>query len=308
MTFETSETGLFAQPIEYLTFKNGSSLWYYTNSNQQETIGARTFEPIAYTRNEPVFSKDSADGQIKFKIPSALPIVEFYETLPSSSISSVTIERVNRNDPDLGVQIFWKGQVASVQREGDFATILGVPLTALSAQIPRYTYSGLCNWFLFQDRCGLTREDWRHQGTVLTIGTPATVITVDGLETQAQALAGSVSPAFGAVSPPALENYWQGGYAENDDGEKRAIYESNVDGVPNRIRVLQPFRNLSVSDNLTVYAGCDRTRATCASKFNNHLKHGGFPDIPIVNPFTTELPQGGADAEKKIWYKWTNGA
>jgi uncharacterized phage protein (TIGR02218 family) len=304
MTFEAIETSKFAEPIEYITFKNGTNNWYYTNSNQDEVIGARTFAPLAYTRNEPVFSKDSSDGQIKFVVPSSIPIVEFYESLPSSNTSSVTIERVNRNDPDGGVQIYWKGQVASVQREGNFATILGVPLTALAAQVPRYTYSGLCNWFLFQDRCGLTREDWRHTGTVLTIDpTSAAIITIDGLETQAQALAQQVSPAYAQTSPTGIDNYWLGGYAENADGEKRSIYESNVDGVPNRIRMLQPFRSLEVGDTVTVYAGCDRTRDTCSAKFNNHLNHGGYPDIPTVNPFTTELPPGSASSERKTWFK-----
>jgi uncharacterized phage protein (TIGR02218 family) len=268
------------------------------NSNQNETIGAREFEPLAYVRTEPVFSKDSADGQIKFTIPSNLPIVEFYETIPSSVTSSVTIERVHRNDPDGGVQIFWKGAFASVQRQGDFATILAVPLAQLAAQIPRYTYTALCNWFLFQDRCGLARENWRYTGAVITIGTPATILTIDGLEAGAQALAAQVSPA-----PTALDDYWLGGYCENADGEKRSIYESNVDGVPSRIRLLQPFRNLNVTDTVTVYAGCDRTRATCSAKFNNHLNHGGFPDIPSINPFTTELPTGGASSDKKTWFK-----
>ena len=301
MTFDAIETSSAAQPIEYLQFKNGAELWYYTNSNITEQIGARSFAPLAYTRTEPVFSKDSSDGQIKFTIPSNLPIVEFYETLPSSSISSIQIERVNRNDPDLGVQIFWKGTVASVKRDGEFATILAVPNTQLPAQIPRYTYSALCNWFLFQDRCGLQREDFRHIGPVVTIGIPASIITVTGLRDQAAILADSVSPSYGTAQQ--IDDYWLGGYMETSAGEKRAIYETDVDGVPDRVRLLQPFRNLEVTDTVTVYAGCDRTRATCAAKFDNQLAHGGFPDIPILNPFTTELPNAAAKetAKKLFW-------
>jgi uncharacterized phage protein (TIGR02218 family) len=300
MSFDQFETSSRSQPIEYLSFKNGSSVWYYTNSNIEETIGARTFVPLAYSRNEPVFSKDTSDGQIKFTVPSNIPLIEFYETIPSSSISSITIERKNRNDPDAGIQIFWKGSVASVQREGDFATILAVPQTQLPAQVPRYTYSGLCNWFLFQDRCGLSRTSWRHSGLVSTVGTPATVLTVTGLRTQAQALADGVSP--NTLTAQQIDDYWLGGYAENADGEKRAVYETDVDGVPDRIRLLQPFRNMSVNDTLTVYAGCDRTRETCAAKFSNHLNHGGFPDIPTLNPFVTELPSGAGSSEKKRFY------
>lgn len=302
MTFDATETSSFSQPVEFITFKNGENNWYYTNSNIEETIGSRTFEPLPYTRNEPEFSKDSDDGHIKFKVPNNIPIVEFYGTLPSSNLSSVTIERRHRNDPDGGVQIFWKGQVASVQREGDFATILGVPLTQLAAQVPRYTYTGLCNWFLFQDRCQLTKEQWRHTGEVLTIDSTETIITVDGLRTQAQALADSVTNSP-SLTTQQIDEYWLGGYAETSQGEVRAVYAADVDGVPDRFRIIQPFRQLQVGDSITVYAGCDHTRQTCHSKFDNHLRHGGFPDIPIINPFRTELPKGGGTDEKKTFFK-----
>lgn len=307
MTFDAIETSEQAQPVEYLTFKNGANLWYYTNSNQEETIGARTFEPLAYTRNEPEFSKNSDDGHIKFTVPQTIPIVDFYGTLPASNTSSVTIERVNRNDPDGGVQIFWKGQVASIKREGNFAEILGVPLTQLAAQIPRYTYSGLCNWFLFADGCQLTKENWRHTGTVLTLSTNQMDITVDGLRTQAQALADSIAPSVSpGLTTQQIDEYWLGGYCQTSQGEVRSIYQADVGGNPDVIRIIQPFRNLEVSDDLTVYAGCDHTRATCHSKFNNHLRHGGFPDIPIINPFDTELPKGSGTDEKKTFFRVPN--
>jgi len=300
MTFEAYETSALSEPIEFLTLKNGPAIWHYTNSNINQIIGARTFVPLAYTRNDPTFSKDTTDGQIKLKIPSSLPIVQFYETIPSSDISTLTIERQNRNDPDAGVQIFWKGQVASVQRQGKFATILAVPLTGISSQVPRYTYSGLCNWFLFQDRCGLARASYNHTGPVVTIGSDPAIITVTGLRTQAQALADGNSP--NQLSAQEIDDYWLGGYVTNADGEKRAVYATDVDGVPDRIRMLQPFRNLSTSDTVIVYAGCTKTRDICDRKFNNSLNHGGFPDIPVVNPFTTELPPGTAAAEKKVWF------
>lgn len=301
MTFDALETSSASQPIEYLTFKNGSQNWYYTNSNIEETILSRTFAPLAYKRNEPEFSKNSDDGHIKFTVPRNIPIVDFYGTLPSSNTSSITIERVNRNDPDQGVQIFWKGQVASVKREGEFAEILGVPLTQLASQVPRYTYSGLCNWFLFQDECQLAKENWKHTGTVTTISIDNMEITVDGLRTQAQALADAVTTSPGLTTQQ-IDEYWLGGYCETNGGEVRSIYQADVGGNPDVIRIIQPFRNLAVTDTLTVYAGCDHTRLTCHSKFNNHLRHGGFPDIPILNPFDAELPKPTAGDTKKTFF------
>lgn len=307
MTFDATETSEFSEPTEFLSFKNGSDNWYYTNSNVEETIGARTFAPLAYTRDTPSFSKDSDNGHIKFKVPNNIPIVDFYGTLPSSSVSSITIERRHRNDPDQGVQIFWKGQVASVQREGDFATILGIPLTQLPAQIPRYTYSGLCNWFLFQDRCGLTKEQWRHSGEVLTIDTTATILTIDGLRTQAQTLAdaqAALRSPENALTAQEIDDYWKAGYCETSSGEVRAVYDTDISGDADTIRIIQPFRFLEAGDTLTVYAGCDHSRTTCFKKFNNHVRHGGFPDIPIINPFDTELPKGSmSDTSGKGFFR-----
>jgi hypothetical protein len=298
MTFEATEISAFSEPVEFLTLQDGGESWYYTNSNSTQVIGARTFEPLPYTRTEPVYSKDSSNGQVKLKVPSNIPLVRFYEQIPSSSTATVQIERQHRNDPDGGVQIFWKGQVASVQREGKFTTILAVPYTQLPAQVPRYSYSGLCNWFLFQDECGLTRESWRHNDVVSSIVT-GTLITVTDLRTQAAALALN---GGGTLTAQEIDDYWLGGYIETLNGEKRAIYETDVGGVPDTVRVLQPFRELQVNDEVFVYAGCPRTRDFCFRKFNNALNHGGFPDIPTINPFTTELPSGDAAPDKKRWF------
>ena len=36
---------------------------------------------------------------------------------------------------------------------------------------------------------------------------------------------------------------------------------------------------------IRIYPGCDRTKETCQSKFNNLNNYGGFPFIPLKNPF-----------------------
>jgi len=42
---------------------------------------------------------------------------------------------------------------------------------------------------------------------------------------------------------------------------------------------------LAVGNAITLYSGCDRTLATCHSKFGNSENFGGFPLIPTKNPF-----------------------
>jgi uncharacterized phage protein (TIGR02218 family) len=37
----------------------------------------------------------------------------------------------------------------------------------------------------------------------------------------------------------------------------------------------------TAGDTFTIYPGCDKTQATCASKFSNLANFGGFPYVPV---------------------------
>ncbi len=285
------------RPIEYISFKNGTDLYRFTDSNIVEQLGGRTFTPLAYTRSEPSQSKDSNDTQIEIEVPGSLQLVTAFGQVPSSFTTTVTIERADRDIPG-SERVYWQGVVVSINREGQFATILAAPINALPSQVPRYTYSALCNWALFADRCGLARNNFRHIGPVASIE-DETTFTITDLRNQAVAL----DAANGSqLTSGEIDLYWLAGYVENGAGEKRPIFEGNVDGVPDRIRILRPFNSLAASDQVTVYAGCSRTRDICKRKFANQSRHGGFPDIPTVNAFRTELPPGGVGAEKRGFF------
>lgn len=297
MTFDALERSAVGSPVEFLTFRSGTEQWNYTTSNRQETIGVRVFEPLGFTVTQAVYSKDSNDGQIKIRVPADIPIVQRYTPTPPIQTTSVTIERRHRNDPDQGVATRWQGIVSSHQRSGFFVTFLAVPLTALPAQVPRYAYSALCNWFLYADRCGVDRNAFRYIGNASAVAD--VTITVDGLRTGAAALDAGVS---GALTTTELDNYWLGGYVEDATGERRTIYAANVDANPDRIRVLRPFASLTSGQSVSVFAGCVRTRDICHRKFANSDRNGGFPDIPSINVFTTELPSGGGSVDKKRFF------
>ena len=50
-------------------------------------------------------------------------------------------------------------------------------------------------------------------------------------------------------------------------------------------QLLAVLPGLAVGVAFEAFAGCDRTFATCQSKFGNSLNFGGFPWIPAKNPF-----------------------
>jgi hypothetical protein len=47
----------------------------------------------------------------------------------------------------------------------------------------------------------------------------------------------------------------------------------------------RPFSSaVAVNDAVTVFPGCDHTKTTCNTHYNNILNYGGF-DMPTKNPF-----------------------
>ena len=68
----------------------------------------------------------------------------------------------------------------------------------------------------------------------------------------------------------------------------RAFYNAGArlvlaDRRPDELPAVLP--GLAVGVAFEAFAGCDRTFATCQSKFGNSLNFGGFPWIPAKNPF-----------------------
>ena len=73
-----------------------------------------------------------------------------------------------------------------------------------------------------------------------------------------------------------------------DNVRNRFISSHNKGGGADQIRISVPVE-LSVGDEISVLAGCDRTWQTCYSKFNNIVNFGGFPFLPLEDPYVAEV-------------------
>jgi uncharacterized phage protein (TIGR02218 family) len=293
MTFQQYETA-DGQPVELLTFVNGSTVLRYTNANITLTIDALEYAPLEYKRNAPSISKDSDDSQIRLTLPSSNPVVNLYRNILQSTITSLTIERFHNNDPAQGRQVFWKGEIGSVTVNNALATVLATPLSQGTDEMPRYTYQGTCNYFLFESgSCGILRQDFKHESTITSINSTGLLIQVADLRTQA----GIIDTGMGGLlTSDELDGYWLNGYIDVN-GELRRIVNNPAGGTsplsPDVIEIPYPLVNATAGQDITVYAGCSRTTDICRRKYNNLLSFGGFPTVPDnINPFETELPKG----------------
>ena len=188
MTFVTYETS-DGRPIELLTFVNGPTILRFTNANVTLTIDGKEYLTLEYTRSAPSISKDADDSQLTITLPASNPVVNLYRNILQSRITTVTVERFHENDPDQQVQVFWKGEVGSVTVNNALATILATPLAQGTDQMPRFTYQGLCNYFLYESNtCRINKDDHRFVATITSIAGDGLVIQVSGLRARAAVL------------------------------------------------------------------------------------------------------------------------
>ena len=150
-------------------------------------------------------------------------------------------------------------------------------LAYLQTTFPRNYFLSACNHCLFDAGCGLSKASYAVSGTVTSAATP-TLTTFASSCTQADGwfALGSVVWTSGAnkgiVCPVKA-------YA-NANGAFTIIYPAGA--VP------------AVGDTFTAYPGCDKTQATCTTKFSNQAHFRGFPYVPT--PETLEVGGQGSQA------------
>lgn len=292
MAFDTYETG-DGSPVEIMEFSNGATLIRTANTVRDLVLTGKTYGALSYTLTPFAQSKDTDDNNRTMKVGNDFPVVGLYQGAPTSASTLVTIQRFHDDDPAGQIQNIWNGRIVAINHIEDEVEILLQPVTSGAETTPPDTFSALCNSFLFESPgCTLARDDFRFVGVVNSITNNGLNIQVPNLRAEAAIIDTALAAPLGPLSSAELDIYWQGGYLLSAAGELRDIVEGNVSADPNTVRVNVPFRELLQTDVITVFAGCDLSRATCAKKYNNVLNFQGFPDIPEIDPANTELPAG----------------
>jgi len=305
MTFDTTETGQLGRPVEMYEFAQSGVFTRYTSAATNQFIGATEFEVLeALSHTEPVQGNELNSGEVKITLPSSEPIPQQFRGTIPSSLPTVTIFKKHLNDPGDEVITWFKGTIISCSFEEHFATLVAQPPTRVFArQIPRAVYSGVCNNQLYDTACAVDRPDYRGAGLVIgSISINALTITITALRAAAATIDTTLSLSLTAQE---IDDFWLRGYIETtaSPAEFRMVAESDVGGDPDTVRVIIPFRDLSIGDSINVFAGCPHSIDFCERKFKNFvipgdtasgLRFGGFPQVPQSNPFQVELDSGRA--------------
>jgi len=277
MTFDADEkSGSSGFPGELFKFTRGPDEFFFTSGDQTVNFQAADFVPSLIKRTSPVQSTERGQANITITVPRDSEVALLFRIFVPASTMFITIFRFHKNvgltpGPTDAV-VFWQGRVRAVNFIGSEAEIDCEPFNAfLKRPGLRVMYQSTCNHMLYGPDCTVDRELFKVVATITSIS--GDIVTAPEFATQFIA-----DPTF----------FFGGGFIETVDLDRRLIVEA---GVPSDddLRVLLPFENLAIGDTVFAFAGCDRTRQTCNTKFDNLDFFGGFPYIPDRNPFESGI-------------------
>jgi uncharacterized phage protein (TIGR02218 family) len=261
MTYDSLESSTHAgEPVELYRFALGDSVWRYTSARDAITYSAENYAPAPIRRSEIEQTQEFGRAILSLEATIDLDVVQSLVLTPPDGVLSLTVFRRHLSDTDNQFITWWKGRVVSVVFGSITAQMRCEPIfTTLKRSGRRANYQINCRHPLYHGGCGVNALDYKTVGVVLSIA---------GLDVTAAAF----------LPKPAG---WFVGGRLMAAGAQRMITASSGGGVT----LSAPIPGLKVGDALDAYPGCDHTLATCAAKFGNSLNYGGFPFIPLKNPF-----------------------
>jgi len=251
-----------SRPVELYTFTLGPDVFRYTSAEGTVTFAGTDYPSLPLKRTSSTQAKEQKSTAVRITLPATSDPAQPFIAIQPSARMTVSVIRVQPDAvPATASIVMFDGFVSSIAFENDKAEMRCIPFNELfTRQIPRFQYQGLCNHVLYDSRCKIVSAGFKHTGTVLSV--VGNEVTIQGL--------------------PSAGNPFIGGYLEIPGASEQRLI---LDQVGTTVTVLFPFKQVISGGSMDAFQGCDHTAETCAQKFGNILNYGGFPFVPVINPF-----------------------
>lgn len=243
--------------IEFTNLKFGTV--YYTNATRALVVGGNTYQPAPIRFSNVKSTKDVQTSELTLTFPRDHELPAAIRGPYSQTRTMLVVRRIHRKDLSSSI-VYWRGRVVNVTTKSDNAEVLCENMQTILKRVGNTPkYQKLCRHGLYSIMCGLDYEDWQTAGVVTEVINSFTY-RVD-------------------VASLRASGYYKGGIF-NNSGEMGFI----VSHVGNVLTMLIPLEDVEVGTPVTLAPGCSLRISTCRTKFNNLLRHGGFPATPSKTP------------------------
>lgn len=275
MTYDLNEKSAYGgRPVELYRFTKGTSIWRYTDSDLDVVYNLETYATgWPFSRTEPELSREEKHAQLKISTALNHPIaLMFADGAPSETIW-VTVLRMHVGDTNSAV--IWQGKIRGVSwkaSKGEAVLDCDPVDTVLGKMGFRQTFGPQCNKKLYSVRCG-ANEAANTFDAVIT-GISGLVVTSNSFSSKPN-------------------QYYRLGELWIPTLNERALI---VDHVGNSCTLKRPIKGLIVGAAGRAAAGCDHcwkkadgAPGDCIARFNNGINFGGWPFVPIKNPYAVSI-------------------
>ena len=255
-----------------ITLTNGTVLRWTTNETPL-TIGANTFvvgPPVE--RDKAKWSMGLNVDQLTLTIlddgsqtinGQALVVAAWQKFFDYAQIEIDRFISDSWTNTAVGAVSWFIGYVGQISLQGKTIEItVESPLAMLKATFPRTYVLPSCANTLYDGVCSILAANFTYAGTVGAAPTATSFpLTLSGGNLPDGSFQGGILKFTGGVN----------------DGQTRTV-KSYVGGV---ITLVYPLYAVpAAGDGVSAIFGCDKTRATCTSRFNNLVHYRGFPYVP----------------------------
>jgi uncharacterized phage protein (TIGR02218 family) len=242
----------------------GAEVFRYTKAAEDITADGQDWNATPIRRDNLTLSSEDREQARSFQVPGDNAFASNFILSAPSEVPVIEVFEVHFGDVS-DVKRRWAGEVTDLNwvDHAAWVSITARPIEGgLDARFPRIDDGVLCPYMLYDAFCKVAEAAFTFAGTASSVS--GATMVVSGLD---------ASKGVG----------WAKG------GKIRVVSTQEVRAVikhvaTDTLTLSSPFKESPNGLAVQVLAGCDRTLATCDSKFNNVPNFGGAPFIPTKDP------------------------
>ena len=266
MTYSASETSIDSgSPLEiYRFYIEGGEEWLYCSGDIDITYQGKIYQTTALSRDSLTIEGSGADNSMVLRMPRNNDLATRYISYVPATTVWVTVSRFHRDDLT-DARVIWQGRLRNVSWQGSEAEVsCDLIASSLKRQGPTRLYQRLCSHMLYDHRCKVNPSSFSVSGAISIVD--AFTISLTDASSQAN-------------------GFWVPGYITRNGNDHRTVVDH--DGTNLTLNI--PYEGLVNGEVLVLFAGCDRSKTLCNSRFSNTDNYGGFPYLPTKNPYEVGL-------------------
>jgi len=246
-------------PVELYIFAQGNRAWRFTTTPDAITYDSVEYVPSSVSRDRIKQTSDVLKDSLNLEFPRGDDFASQFIGYAPDIVTTVTVMRGHLGDNEFIP--YWKGRVISAVTSGNKIELSCESVfSSVQRAGLRARYELTCRHSLYSARCGVNMESVQVSG-VATIVSGVTVTVPE-------------ASSF-------ANGYFTGGMIRDNNGTSRFV----IAHTGSSLTMQRPISGMEAGVSVKIYPGCDHLRTTCLSKFGNLDNFGGFPWVPIRNPY-----------------------